>query len=225
MSDERWLAAVWPFVRSWLPASPAEVVEIGCGPLGGFVPMLRSAGYDAVGVDPEAPDGPEYHRTEFERYEMPRPASAIVACTSLHHVADLGEVLGRVEAGLVPGGALVVVEWARERFDDATARWCFDRLPSPSGDHDWLRHRRDEWQDSGMPWEGYCRAWAEEEGMHEGQHILRELSARFDQRFLAAGPFFFADLAGVSEEDERAAIAAGEIQAGRIDYVGRSRNS
>jgi SAM-dependent methyltransferase len=224
-SDERWLAAVWPFVRSWLPASPAEVVEIGCGPLGGFVPMLRSAGYDAVGLDPEAPDGPEYHRTEFERYEMPRPASAMVACTSLHHVADLGEVLGRVEAGLVPGGALVVVEWARERFDDATARWCFDRLPPPSDDHDWLRHRRDEWQESGMPWEGYCRAWAEEEGMHEGQHILRELAARFDQRFLATGPFFFADLAGVSEEDERAAIAAGEIQAGRIDYVGRSRNA
>ncbi len=76
-----------------------------------------------------------------------------------------------------------------------------------------------------MPWEGYCRAWAEEEGMHEGQRIVRELDARFDQRFLAAGPFFFADLAGVREEDERAAIAAGEIQAGRIDYVGRSRNS
>jgi hypothetical protein len=33
---------------------------------------------------------------------------------------------------LVPGGVLVVVEWAWERFDEATARWCFARLtPQP----------------------------------------------------------------------------------------------
>ena len=74
-SDERWLAAAWPFVRDWLPAVPGAVVEIGCGPLGGFVPMLRSAGYDASGVDPEAPDGPWYHQVEFERYEPPGPGS------------------------------------------------------------------------------------------------------------------------------------------------------
>jgi 2-polyprenyl-3-methyl-5-hydroxy-6-metoxy-1,4-benzoquinol methylase len=39
-----------------LPAPPARVLEIGCGPLGGFVPMLRASGYDATGVDPRAPE-------------------------------------------------------------------------------------------------------------------------------------------------------------------------
>ena len=67
---------MWPFVRGWLPAPPAAVVEIGCGPLGGFVPMLRSAGFDASGVDPEAPEGPWYHRAAFERYEPAGPAAA-----------------------------------------------------------------------------------------------------------------------------------------------------
>jgi hypothetical protein len=52
----------------------------------------------------------------------------VMACTSLHHVADLDDVLDRVGAVLVPGGAVVVVEWAWERFDEATARWCFARL-------------------------------------------------------------------------------------------------
>ena len=136
--DERWLAAVWLFVRAWLPAPPATVVEIGCGPLGGFVPVLRSAGYDATGVDPQAPQEPWYQRAEFEQCEMPGPACAVVACTSLHHVADLGEVLNLAVASLVAGGTLVVVEWARERFDEATARWCFDRLPQPTGDPGWL---------------------------------------------------------------------------------------
>src|SRR5215470_4695930 len=88
--DELWLATMWPFVRGWLPVPPAAVLEIGCGPLGGFIPVLRSAGYDATGVDPEAPEGPWYHRVEFERHELASPAAAVVACTSLHHVADVG---------------------------------------------------------------------------------------------------------------------------------------
>jgi SAM-dependent methyltransferase len=221
--DERWLATLWPFVRSWLPAVPAAVVEIGCGPLGGFVPMLRSAGYDASGVDPEAPEGPWYHRAEFERHALPGPVAAVVACTSLHHVADVGAVLDLAGAALAGGGTLVVVEWARERFDEATARWCFDRLPGPDAEHSWLRHRHDEWRASGQPWESYCRSWAAEEGLHAGESIVRELDARFDRQLIGYGPYFFPDLAGVSEAKEQAAIDAGEILANRIAYVGTTR--
>ena len=155
--DERWLAAVWPFVLTWLPEPPATVVEIGCGPLGGFVPRLRAAGYAASGVDPEAPDGPWYHQTEFERCELTGPAQAVVACTSLHHVGDVGQVLDLAGAALVPGGPMVVVEWARERFDEPTARWCFDRLPPPSDDPGWLRKRHDQWRASGLAWDEYCQ--------------------------------------------------------------------
>jgi SAM-dependent methyltransferase len=222
-SDERWLAAVWPFVCAQLPAVPARVVEIGCGPLGGFVPMLRTAGYEAAGVDPEAPRRPGYCRVEFERYDMPQPADAIVACTSLHHVADLGAVLDLVDAALVPGGLLVVVEWARERFDEATARWCFDRLPPPGTDPGWLHRRHAEWRNSGQPWDAYCRAWAAAEGLHTGQDILRELGTRFDSGPITYGPYFFPDLAQISETDEQAAIDARLIQAGRIQYSGRQR--
>lgn len=221
--DEKWVAAVWPFVRAWLPSPPAVVVEIGCGPLGGFVPMLRAAGYGAAGVDPEAPEGSWYHRIEFERYEMPEPAQAVVASTSLHHVADVGEVLNLVSAALAAEGSLIVVEWARERFDEATARWCFDRLPSPSEDHNWLRERRDQWRASGLPWDDYSQAWADQEGLHAGQGIVRELDQRFAPQFLAYGPYFFPGLAGTSESDEQAAIDAGEIQANRIAYAGRRR--
>ena len=117
----------------------------------------------------------------------------------------------------------MVVEWARERFDEATARWCFDRLPQPLGDPGWLQRRQDQWRASGLPWDDYCRAWAQEEGLHAGQDIIRELDARFDQQSLAYGPYFFPDLAGLSEDDEQAAIDAGDIQANRIAYVGQRR--
>ena len=221
--EDPWLAAVWPFVRAQLPAEPAAVAEIGCGTLGGFVPALRSAGYDAIGIDPEAPDGDWYRRAEFERCEI-GPVAAIVACTSLHHVADLGETMDRIEAALAPDGVLVVVEWAREGFDEATALWCEERLPPPGPEPGWLSRHCAEWRQSGLGWEEFLRGWAEAEGLYEGQHILRELSARFDSGPVSYGPFYFADLAGVSEADEQAAIDGGVIQAGRIQYSGRRRD-
>jgi SAM-dependent methyltransferase len=221
--DDPWLAAVWPFVRAQLPAAPAGVAEIGCGPLGGFIPELRSAGYDAIGIDPEAPDGDWYRRAEFERCEI-GPVAAIVACTSLHHVADLSEAMDRIEAALAPDGVLVVVEWARERFDEATAQWCEDRLPPPGPDPGWLTRHCAEWRESGLAWQEFLRGWAEAGGLHEGRQILRELRARFDSGPVTYGPFYFADLAGVSEAGEQAAIDAGVIQPGRIQYSGRRRD-
>ncbi|MGH3255689.1 MAG: class I SAM-dependent methyltransferase [Streptosporangiaceae bacterium] len=221
--DERWLAANWPFVRAHLPEAPARVVEIGCGPLGGFVPMLETAGYQATGIDPEAPPGSSYRQVEFESYEAPGPVDAIVASTSLHHVVDLGVVLDQVNALLVPGGRLVIVEWAHERLDEATARWCFARLPDSGEDHSWLVHRRAEWGESGQPWDDYLRSWTEAEGLHSGQDILAALGPRFDPESVTYGPYFFADLAGVSEADEQAAIDTGLIQANRIQYAARSR--
>jgi hypothetical protein len=125
------------------------VLEIGCGPLGGFVPALGRDGYDAVGIDPEAPERPVYHRVRFEQYQAPQPVECVVACISLHHVADLGDVLDRVTAALAPDGAVVVVEWAWERFDEATARWCFARLAPPAPAAGWFAQGSGGWTTSG----------------------------------------------------------------------------
>src|SRR4029453_9719626 len=85
--DDPWLGAVWPFVRGQLPPAPATVLEIGCGTVGGFVPALLNAGYDAVGVDPEAPEEPDYRRIEFERYEPPQPGGGVGGSLLLPYVA------------------------------------------------------------------------------------------------------------------------------------------
>ncbi len=222
--DERWLTALWPLVRGELPAGPARVTELGCGPQGGFVPMLRAAGHQAVGVDPAAPPGPWYHPVEFERYAPADPADAVLACTSLHHVASLDQVLEQIEATLRPGGILVVVEWARERFDETTARWCFARLPPDSGEPSWLHELGTRWRDSGLPWDTCCTSWAAAERLHTGQDIVQALGRRFEAtRPVGYGPYFFSDLAGTTEQDEQEAIDRGQIQPGRIQYTGRRR--
>ncbi len=223
--DDRWLAETWPFVDAALPPAPAAALEIGCGPLGGFVPALLGTGYDAVGIDPEAPDAPRFQRCQFEDYQLARPVDAIIACTSLHHVADLDEVLDRIAAALVPGGTLVVVEWASELFDEATAGWCFARVGAPGHDAEpgWLHRRHSEYLASGQSWDAYCRSFVEEERLHAGEQILRGLDARFDRLSCAYGPYFFADLADTSAASEQAAIDAGQIQATCIRYTGRRR--
>lgn len=215
---------MWPVVRDRLPAPPARVVEIGCGPLGGFVPELRSSGYEAVGVDPKAPEGEEYRRSEFEHLDLPRGFDAVVASTSLHHVADPVEVIDRIASVLANEGTLVVVEWAWEDFDEPTARWCFSRLGSDEKPG-WLHRRRDEWAGSGQEWDAYLRSWAEKERLHAAAALLRLLDERFDRRHLARGPYFFADLSGTGMEDEQAAIDAGEVQPTRIAYVGTLRGA
>ena len=220
-ADDRWLAAVWPFVQEQLPPAPASVLEIGCGPLGGFVPALRDGGYHAVGVDPDAPEGPDYRRTEFERHQPPRPVDCVVTSLALHHVADLDEALDRLRDLLVPDGVLVVVEWSWERFDEATARWGFARLapPAPGAEPGWLHRHREQWSASGQPWDRYLRGWAEQEGLHPAEQILRGLDARFTRRFQAEHPYLFAHLAATSEAEEQAAIDAGEIRAVGTRYA------
>lgn len=216
-APERWLTAMWPVVRRALPDPPASVVDLGCGSLGGFVPMLLADGYDAIGVDPNAPEGARYRQTEFERAELPETVDAVVASTSLHHVADPAEVFDRIAEVVRPGGVVVVLEWASERFDEQTARWCFERLGS---DESWLQRLRDEWRESGLGWQDYFRGWLEREHLHPGETLVRLLDERLERQQLGYGPYFFAGLNAATEGDESAAIAAGEIRAGRIDYVG-----
>lgn len=222
---EQWLAATWPFVAAQLPPPPGRALEIGCGSAGGFVPDLRRAGYRATGVDPQAPDGPDFDRVEFENRHIDAVVEVIVACTSLHHVADLGAVLDKVADALVPGGTLVVVEMAWERFDDATAQWSFARLPEsgPGSEPGWLQAHRDRWDTSAQPWPTYFTAWATGEGMHTEHDILDALQERFDTRAYAEGPYFFPELLDVTEAMEQAAIDSGEIQAVGSRYVGQAR--
>jgi SAM-dependent methyltransferase len=215
---ELWLTSMWPSVRSWLPDPPATVVEIGCGSLGGFVPALNADGYDAMGIDPAAPEGPAYRRVEFEHADLPATVDAFVASTSLHHVADPGVVLDKVAAVLGRGGVVIVVEWDWESFDEGTARWCLERQVDPDG---WLRRRLDAWTESGEPWERAFQGWAIEHGLHGARSLAAELDQRFERVVDHHGPYLFTELVDTTESDEQRAIDAGQIPALRVEYVGR----
>lgn len=210
--DEEWLRTVWPIVAEQVPRSSRTVLDVGCGPLGGFVPMLRTRGHEARGVDPRAPSGDHYDRRNFQ--DLPyEPYDALVACTSLHHVADLPAAVDALAERVTPSGVLVVIEWAWERFDERTASWCFDRLPEQKT---WLHGLRDGWAASGGSWDAHVRHWALQRGMHSGSEVEAALGERFDLDEAGEGPYFFPDLPDVAAVAEEEAIASGHITATAI---------
>jgi 2-polyprenyl-3-methyl-5-hydroxy-6-metoxy-1,4-benzoquinol methylase len=81
------------FLRAHLPPPPARVLDVGCGQ-GEITTMLAAAGYDAIGIDPNAPQGGRFRRIRLEDVDPVEdgPFAAVVASLSLHHVRDLAGV-------------------------------------------------------------------------------------------------------------------------------------
>lgn len=222
----RWLPVAFGLTRPHLPAAPAIVVDIGCGPFGGIVPALIGDGYDAIGVDPAAPATDRYRALPFGDAELPSPIAAITASLSLHHIDDLEGAVGRAADALGPDGVLVVLEMDWPAFDDDAAEWCFAHLPAPDSGvpAGWLAMQRDNWLESGVSWSEYRTDWATEHGLHTGERILTALDAHFECAETSPIPYYFSQLVdGVTPDVELAAIESGELARSAFRYVGRPR--
>lgn len=194
------------FVFDQLPPPPCRVVEVGCGRHGGLVDQLVTAGYDVLGVDPDAPDGERFRRAEFQ--ELDGEWDAAVAGNVLHHVEPLGESLDHL-ARLAP--LLVVDEFASNRIDAAAQEWYED-------EHRSLRA-------AGIEPRGMASVaeWRERHsGLHPDDVLLGALRARWDERTLERGPWLYRWLRGPnSEELEQSLIDAGAIPAIGYRWAGR----
>ena len=217
---DTWQRRVEEFVLGQIGNSPTRVLEVGCGE-GELARTLARVGHSVTAIDPQAPEGPIFRRTTIEEFTDPAQFDHAAAILSLHHVEDLGMALSNMADLLRAGGTLVVVEFAWDRIDEATAEWALERLPvaSQTEKHSWLGRRCQEWARGGRgetraPAESYFAEWASEEGFHSSLLIRDELGRRFVERFFEWVPYLYPDLReDVSESDESAAIEAGTINA------------
>jgi SAM-dependent methyltransferase len=126
------------FIAGWLPAPPARVLEVGCGE-GALIRLLAERGYEALGLDPEAPDGERFMRASLEELHVPDGFDAAAAIRSLHHLHDADQALDNLRDAVVPGGHLVLFEFAIENVDTAAERWLTAQglqHPVAETDHD-----------------------------------------------------------------------------------------
>jgi hypothetical protein len=188
------------FVLNQLPPPPRRILEVGCGREGGLVAFLVDAGYDALGVDPHAPEGARFVQAQFQ--ELAGDWDAVVAGRVLHHVHPLGEGLDLL-ASFAP--LLVVDEFACDRIDHAAQDWY-------EGQHRMLRASGvepngpadlDEWR-------------VRHPGLHPHVVVLAALRERYDERALEWVPYLSRWLGGPSSE----ALEQTLIDAALIEPIG-----
>jgi hypothetical protein len=186
------------FVLAWLPPAPARVLEVGCGREGGVVALLADAGYDAVGVDPDAPAGERFRR---EAFQAAAPAlgsfDAAVAGRMLHHVHPLDEAVALL-ADLAP--RLIVDEFAWEAIDPAAQAWYEARHAglTAAGAAPGGPPTLEEWR------------WRHP-GLHRSDAVLAALRERYDDLAFEPLPSLHRWLGAGEEAAERSLVDAGTI--------------
>ena len=196
------------FVFEQLPPPPLRVLEIGCGREGGLVEPLAAAGYDVVGVDPHAPEGDRFVRTQFQ--SLDGGWDAAVAGRVLHHVNPLEEGLDTL-VSLAP--LLVVDEFAANRIDAAAQDWYEGqhRMLRAAGAEPYGPPSLDEWRER-------------HPGLHPDDVLLPALRERYEERAFERVPYLYRWLEGPSSEGlEQSLIAAGAFPPIGYRWAGRAR--
>jgi SAM-dependent methyltransferase len=231
------------FVVAELPVPPARVLEVGAG-AGRLAALLRARRFDVTAIDRSdeavARARELGHRVEladFLDYAPERPHDAVVFAYSLHHLRPLEAALARARACLVPGGFLIVEEFAWEAADEKAMAWLAARraelvrggaiaasTPARWPDEPraaleaWTRHHRDEHGvHTGATLEAAVAAAFEGVAVEEAPHLYRESC-----RDAVSGDRAVAAAAAVLEA-ERRAISGGEIPALGLRLVARAR--
>ena len=202
------------FAREHLPAPRARVLEVGCGQ-GELTTTLDVAGYQALGIDPLAPQGDLFRRVLVEDLDLDEgPFDAVVAVHSLHHMRHLDDNLDRIVSLLRPGGMLVLNEFGWDLADEPTLDWLWNhrRALAAAGEGEApasLEELRAEWE-------------AEHVGVHPFETLRSELDERFEQRAFEECPFLYRKLHGAATTEvlEQALIDAGAIRPLGFRYAG-----
>ena len=199
------------FVLSQLPPAPARVLEVGCGKEGGITPALAAAGYDVIGVDPRAPEGPLFRQLTVEEL-APTEYDAVVAARVLHHVADVDVAFDTLAAA---APVLILDEFAWERLDEPTIDWYEGQYrmlalagaepPGPPDLAEWRREHAD---------------------LHPSDVLRAALDARYEQRYFAWRPYLYRWLGGPATfELEQLLVDSDLIRALGFRYAGTSTDT
>lgn len=184
MADDRWWTEFDAVAAATLPAG-SRVLDLGCGD-GGLVDRLTELGFDALGVDPRAPEHPRLIREPIEQATGLDGFDAVTAVMALHH-AELDAVVPALTRVLRPNGQLFIYEFGWDAYDERAAAWLVDHDPSDA-------------DNSVAGW------WREHGEFHTIPTIKRALSAYFEPTLQVQHPYLARMLARADLEAEEHAL-------------------
>lgn len=236
---------------------PVDVLDLGCG-LGYIALELAREGCRVVGIDPDeesvrlaraARDAdPVLRGGTMLSYQVADAATwrspsarfdVVVASRVLHHLESLDRVLDNVVRWLRPGGRLVCVELAYDRFDRADAAWlaqAADLLRSAGLLGGTVAAQPAE--SIARVWEHWWREHEEEDGLRTFDELILGLRGRFEEEHMAWHAYLGWDLLEQLEGEgevgpavaraltawEDHLIAAGELAPVLFSWAGRAGN-
>lgn len=206
------------FLTSRLPATPARILDAGCG-RGELALALTGRGYDVTAIDVSADAVAEARKAgvdakvaDIETYEDD-PFDAVVFSLSLHHVERLDRALARTRELLKPDGVVIADEFAWERATPATAAWFYDMavVLGKAG----LIDRDDEVQDD--PLDRWWRRHRDDDPMHPGEAMIGAFRTHLDVVETMRVPYLHRYLDGwLSAPDSRVFAALRDIELRRV---------
>ena len=197
------------FALSQLPPPPARILEVGGGPRGGIVAELCRAGYDAVGVDPRAPEGERFRAVELAEVDEER-FDAVVAERVFHHVHPLDAAVDK----LARMTSLVVLD-----------EFAWDRIDAPSQDWYERQHRAVAAAGGDPVGPADLDEWRTKfRDLIPSDRLLAAFRRRFAERSYEPRPYFYRWLDGpVTEPLEQSLVDAGAIAPIGFRWVGVRR--
>jgi SAM-dependent methyltransferase len=191
-----------------------RILEVGAGD-GELARALREAGHEvrAIDRDPRADDVEGVERLRLEDLEVDEPFEAVVARSSLHHLADVGAAIGALVRALAPGGQLIVLGFAWDLVDFSTASWMYAeslRLGQVDASRDPV---------------GFYEDWrTARQSLLRWDQLRALLDAVADQELFVWVPYLadaYLDGDDHARQREREQLTEGRLHSGAFRYVGR----
>ncbi len=148
------------------------------------MPALVDAGYDALGVDPHAPEGPSFRQARSRRSRASSTPSSPGGCST-----TCGRSTRRLDRLAALGRLLLVDEFAKELIDAAAQDWYEGqyRLLAAAGAEPPGPPSLDEWRER-------------HPDLHAEDVLLEALRARYEERAFERVPYLHRWLGGPSSE-------------------------
>ena len=199
------------FLAGCLPDAGA-VLEVGCG--NGLVALeLMERGYDVLAIDADEEaieqardNGVAAVHADWADFEC-LPVDAVAFTRSLHHVDSLPDAVRKAADLLVPGGLLLVEDFAVEAVDERTLRWFLGVLHLPQA-RELLKPRSDELLSDLMSGKDPVEAWNRnhDHELHSFAEMEEEVAQHFPNLDAWPVPYFYRYLIDALPETAQAAL-------------------